>query len=89
MEGLSGKARAGLCAGGIDAEVSGGLSDTCCTSTIVPMMIASPVNDITPPRQYLRGIRRVSRCSAVPFNSTRHTCTGRAIFLTVCSPLSW
>ena len=84
----SGSGNAGFSCGGIEACVCGGFSDRFCTSTIVPTMIASPANDNTPPRQYFRGIRRVVR-RPLPSrsSSTRQTCTGSAIFFTVCSPV--
>src|SRR6266851_1400721 len=72
----------GFSCDGIEAEVRGGLSDTCWTITIVATTIARPVNDSTPLRQYFRGICRVFLGGGVaPSSSTRHTCTGRAMFL--------
>src|SRR5712691_9311022 len=52
IEGLLGKGRPGLCAGGIDAELRGGLSETCCTSRIVATMTARPAIEKVPRRTY-------------------------------------
>src|SRR5215472_13993459 len=55
MEGLSGKASAGFRAGGIEAEVCSGLSEICCTSTIVAAIIVRPAREKTPGRTYFLG----------------------------------
>src|SRR5713226_10640911 len=81
IEGLSGNARAGACAGGMDAEGVGGRKERCCTSTTVAAMIASPAIEKMPRRTYLRGTLWVFAVLDAPDSvSTRNTRTGLAIF---------
>src|SRR6266852_9050147 len=47
IEGLSGKRRAGGCAGGMDADGVGGRKERCCTNMMVAAMIANPAIEKT------------------------------------------
>ena len=92
IEGTLGSGGAGFCAGGIEAVVVGGRSDRCCTNTITAAMSASPASENKPPRQCFLRDRSVALAAVwaptPPFNITRNTRTGRAMFFTSCSPAS-
>src|SRR5712692_1514698 len=90
IDGVSGKERAGGCAGGMDADGVGGRKERCCTNMMVAAIIASPAIEKVPRRTYLRGTLAVFLIDAAsPLDTTRNTRTGFAIFLTACSPRSW
>ena len=70
IEGLSGKERTGGGAGGIDADGAGGRSDRCCTSTIVPIIIATPASESAPRRTNVRACQFVeARCGSPSLGS--------------------
>jgi hypothetical protein len=48
---MLGSGRLRFSSDGIEAEVCGGLNDTCCTITNVAITIAMPANDNAPLRQ--------------------------------------
>src|SRR5712692_2378202 len=54
IEGMLGKARAGGCAGGMDADGVRGRKERCCTIMMVAAIIASPAIEKIPRRTYFR-----------------------------------
>src|SRR5689334_12656522 len=76
IEGRLGSGSADVCTGGIDAVVLGGRRERCCTSRMVPTMIASPTSENAPGRTYFLATRGVVLLGAVAPASTRNTRTG-------------
>src|SRR5712692_4122953 len=54
IEGMLGKARAGGCDGGMEADGVGGRKERCCTNMMVAAIIASPAIEKMPRRTYFR-----------------------------------
>src|SRR5216684_2884863 len=83
IDGVSGKGRAGGCAGGMDADGVGGRKERCCTNMMVAAIIASPAIEKMPRRTYFCATPCLCLVGVAAsfFSSTRYTQTYTQIFL--------